>query len=452
MTSGLPRARPGRWLDVAWICLIGVTAIGHVTGLRNALAIVVPLATLGHVAGDWRTLPCKRVVGLLIVWASASLLWSAAPDVTASKLRTDLWLPALAGAAAFLLVRRTGDLRPLVVGLSLGIVVLALFSAFAYLPPLGIAAAIPFEQSAGIVRPLPHWYPGPGDASMYAILCIAPLVLAHGLYPRLRGLVRTAGALLAFVLITTNNRNGVVIAPLLLVFQWLLDRGADRRSAGTSSEAAAKPRLRRIVAGVVAAAIVAAALATVLEWGARERLAYLHAPSNRGSATMALIEHDTRPAIWRYYIVRGLQHPWIGLGFGRTVPGIGWQTASDRALARIEPNAYIHAHNILINWWLELGLVGLVLLGSVGVSLVVRSRAWLRTAGDTAEAGRIRNALLTTMMAGLARDLTDDFLVYGMAIAFVVILASLLGALARRASAPPPGPTDRDVVTSHHSP
>ena len=421
----------------AWVLTIGVTAVGHVTALRNTLTVAVSLATLAACLRDRRerpVWPCKSAVLALVLWATASVLWSQAPDVTLAKLRTDLYLPLLASLAIFCFVRRAG-LRSLVAGLVCGLVALAALSLFAYLPA-GIAPADwVLEQSAGIVRPLPHWYPGPGDASMFAVLAVAPLSLAWSASRerldagRRRALVVVAACLVAVVLVTTNNRNAILVAPLVLVFQWLLDRrtqpaGDVRRPDG---------RRRRLQAGA-ALVIGLVVVGSILEFGARERLAYLKRPLQGDSAAVELISQDTRPMIWRYYLARGIAHPWIGFGFGRTVPGIGMGTQADRALAAVEPNAYIHAHNMLINWWLQLGTIGVLLLGAVVASIVGAARALRDASGSPRRAARVVHTLYAIVLATLARNLTDDFLVYGMATAVGLCIAAMLGELSRLAS------------------
>ena len=450
------RFRAGRIaLACAWALLVAVLAVGHVTALRNSLTVLVSLVTLAICAREWRTIPCKSVTIALLAWAAVSILWSPATEVSWGKWRTDLLLPLLAGAAVFCFVRRARGFRVIVLGLVLGLAALSALSIFAYVPVEWVPKSWALEQSAGIVRPLPHWYPGPGDASMFAIFCIAPLYVAWrtttvAIAPvrvirRERVLLLVAWLLLALVSITTNNRNAVLVAPAVLILAIFLDRRARRGSttaivAGDVSIARhvrmTERRSARVAIVVFVALLSFAAIAAVLELGARERLRYLHKPLAGESAAIELLSNDTRPAIWRYYIVRGLEHPWIGMGFGRTVPGIGWRTESDRELAAVEPNAYIHAHNVVLNWWLQLGVVGLALLGTAMV-VIVRTAASFVQAADASRrpaARLVYQAVIVTLVATLARNLTDDFLVYAMATTFCVVIGALLGEASRLAA------------------
>lgn len=433
---GSPRSIATQVVGIAWVLMIGVVAIGHVTALRNTLTILVSLVSLVLYLRDWRALPCKAIVFALLAWATVSLCWSSAPDVTLSKLRTDFLIPLLAGAATFYFVRQAEGLRYVVAGIVFGLVALGVLSTFAYIPQGVVPANWPLEQSGGIVRPLPHWYPGPGDASMFAILAIGPLCMAWRLLrncpeaARMRVAFVAAGGLATYVLVTTNNRNAVLVAPLVLGFQWLLDRRSN-----TAVEA--RPHARRgLRSAYVAAALVCGVivLASILEFGARQRLTYLHRPLVGESAAIELVSADTRPMIWRYYLERGLAHPWIGFGFGRTVPGIGLKTQADRALADVEPNAYIHAHNVLLNWWLQLGVVGVTLLCAALGAMLSTARSLSAKAGRSRRACVVLHALYAVCLATLARNLTDDFLVFGMATMFCVCVAAMLGELSRLAS------------------
>ena len=445
MSDGVETSRRQAALGFAWMAMIAITALGHATALRNVVTVAVPLVTFAVCLRDWRALPVKAPLTLLVTWAAASLLWSAAPSITGGKLRTDLLLPLFAGLAAFCYVRDGRGLRYVVGGIGLAVFVLASLSAFAWLPVGWTPPGLVLEQGAGIVRPLPRWYPGPGDASMFAILAIAPLTMAWRVAGsasasasasrRETAFLSAAFVGVAFVLVTTNNRNAVLIAPVVVLFQWLLDRRVVRTTRPGPARAG---RVRRIALATTASLVAVVALAAVLEVGARQRLEYLRKPMTGDSAAIELVGADTRPMIWRYYVARAAEHPWIGLGFGRTVPGIGWNTERDRQLAAIEPNAYIHAHNVLLNWWLQVGAIGVALLLMVAVAAVRAALRWRRRAVDATRASLAFHALLATFAATFARNLTDDFLVYGMATAFCVVVGALLGESSRLAALAPP--------------
>lgn len=430
----------------AWVVTIAILALGHLTAVRNVVTVAVALLSLALYARDWRAIPCKTVALAVLALAAASLLWSAAPAVTWSKWRTDLAIPLLAGAGCFVFVRATGRFEAIVAGAVLGLVFLASFSVFAY-GTIDVPPGIPFERTAGIVRPLPRWYPGPGDASMFAIFALIPLYIASRAADAssMRRAVLAAGwLLLAFVLVTTNNRNAVLVAPFVLLLMWLLDRRSAHAPSGASAPATTPAvRAMRFARWVVIVLLLVATVGAALEWGARERLRYLRKPMQGDSAAIALASADTRPAIWRYYARHGLEHPWLGMGFGRTVPGIGWETESDKTLSAVEPNAYIHAHNLLLNWWLQLGVAGVALLVAAAVTIERTARRLRDAATASASARTLYVAVVGVLTATLLRNLTDDFLVFGMATMFCVVTAALLGEASRLASAQASEPRTR---------
>ena len=158
-------------------------------------------------------------------------------------------------------------------------------------------------------------------------------------------------------------------------------------------------------------------------------------PPSSGSASSNLVANwltawrnilvsDTHPTIWRFFAEQGLAHPWIGVGFGKPLAayaygadawsaqwshwaqssrgasavmsagpdsadanGVGQtsQPARLRGLAADAPPA--QAHDMLLNTWLQLGVVGVALQLWLWLALAnayLRSgpaNGWLKAAG-----------------------------------------------------------------------
>ena len=221
------------------------------------------------------------------------------------------------------------------------------------------------------------------------------------------------------IIVATNRRNALIVFLLITpLFFVLLGRNEKHVS-------------RKMVALFFGAFIIATAIvAGLFEYGARERLSLVERaalPPNT-SAAFKLMRSEPRPQIWGYYLKKAEQHPWIGVGFGRTLPAIYYNTHDDKALSAIDPLAVIHAHNLLLDWMLQTGLLGLAIFLSLLVA--VGRRAWHARAFSR-DHRLLACALLVTIAAMLLRNMTDDFLVYGIAIMFWATIGVLLGLLER---------------------
>lgn len=408
----------GKALFAGWWVMVAILPIGHLTGLRNAWTVVIVVATLAWVRREaWQDLPARATLLVLLAWCAASIGWSTAPAVSFGKFRSDLLIPLLSYAAAYGYARNTGSIRPIVGGLVTGLALLAVGSLYAFVPPtdpLGLRDWIRTETFPNIAAPMPIWYPGVGDASMAASLAAGLFLFARRIRDAIGRWALGIGWLaLVVVVVISNNRNAEIgIAVVAIVCFWVSRR---RRDPGTSSR-----RMAALAAGVAVAVVVL--VWVQLESGARERLAALKIPVDPGqSAFVELTSRDTRPMIWAYYTRLALQSPWVGVGFGRTVPGIHYGTEKDVALARVEVNAYTHAHNLFLNWWLQTGVIGVAILATALAQLVA---AALRRSGYARSAGFAMLAIIALM---LIRDATDDFLIYGMATLFWTLLGGLAG-------------------------
>ena len=425
-------------LAVGWWCVMTLLPIGHITGLRNTVSTVVVLATLIWLGRDfWRGLPARWLGVALLGWCAASISWSIVAEVSFGKWRTDLLLPLLAYAAAFGYVRRTGRIDVIIGGTITGIGCLALLSLPALLPSdlaLLLTRWLPVESFPNIANPLPIWYPGVGDASMAASLASASIVFAKRLLPTvplklLQGLSIVVWIFVLIIVIASNNRNAAIAIPAVVLFSVWLDR---RRRISSDDDRMERISWRRI-ALVCLVTIGLVGFMAMLEVGSRQRLQVIGVPiAADQSALVTLTERDTRPMIWAYYEKLAMRAPIIGVGFGRTVPGLTYHTQDDRQLARVEFNAYIHAHNLFLNWWLQTGVVGVLLLVTFVGAIVIR----VRRAGNVHDT-QARVATITVVaivLVMLIRNMTDDFLVFGMATMFWVLVGAFAAVALNRFS------------------
>lgn len=170
--------------------------------------------------------------------------------------------------------------------------------------------------------------------------------------------------------------------------------------------------------------VVLAALAGVFQQQMSKRLG-----DDAGGGIVAALERDGRLPIWKFAVGEALKHPGYGGGMGR------------ESLIRQYPEhpltqgVFVHAHNMLVNRLLQLGVPGLFAFVALFAAL-----AWAlwrqRRAGPLA-----RQAALVglAICAGVwAKNMTDDFFVREQAYLFWFLAGTLL-ALQREAgaSAPP---------------
>ena len=94
-----------------------------------------------------------------------------------------------------------------------------------------------------------------------------------------------------------------------------------------------------------------------------------------GGGIVAALERDGRLPIWKFAVGKALEHPWHGGGMGR------------ESLARQYPEhpltqgVFVHAHNMLVNRLLQLGVPGLL-------AFVALFAAWPGLYGGSAGPGR----------------------------------------------------------------
>jgi O-antigen ligase len=187
---------------------------------------------------------------------------------------------------------------------------------------------------------------------------------------------------------------------------------------------------------LLAFAVVGAAALGTLEYSARLRLN--DAPMATVSRDVAIdgrevqvpqafasigdtLSSDTRPKLWAFYAEQGKRHMWLGVGFGKPLPGMAYQSDIPQSLLQIEPQALTHAHNLFLDTWLQTGIIGvalqtLLLLGLVGsFRRAGRGDQWLCAAGIALVAGMI------------VKNATDDFMWQTTMLAFWSFAGLLLG-------------------------
>ena len=421
--AGAPRTGRELLIDALWLVWVATLPLGHVTGLHNTLAVLTIAVTLMVTGG--RGLLSTPALGWLIAllgFAALSLTWSPLPDVSGSKFRSDLLLPILGYFAAFQWSRRGGS-RAMLLGFAVGLALLAVFSLID-LAPADVVANWPLLDAPDQTgHRMAHWYPGVGDASGDVVLVLGPLLVWRYLAGHWRDATSSLLALCAvLVVLVSKNRDAVLLLPLGVALFALLWSARRVPSTGGSDPARVTARRWAIYPALVVAVLIAGLL--VIELVSQRRLEEARIMVPFGHATRYLMALDPRPHMWAEYLHLGSAHPWLGVGFGRTVPASVYDVAHDPVMLADHASGFEHAHNLFLNIWLQLGGLGLALLLLV---LAVLVRHAVRLLGRGQIASLCAAGALTLVATTVLRNSLDDFLIYSMASAFWIGVGLLLG-------------------------
>lgn len=392
--------------------LVAILPLGHVTALRNTLVgLVVGFAALQFPFALWRNIPGLVPWLVWLAFAAGSIAWSALPDASFQSFRSDQFYPFVIFLVTFQTVQYLGGRMAVAIGAAAG-TLLCLATMFG--AALLGADAEATTQEPGIQSWL-AWKAGdPTDSSTYVAFTAVPLFSI--LITSRRAWRRWAVAiwLLVFAAIGFHSENRTLVVALFVSFVGFLFALGLLRGG-----------LRwRLVVAVVAIGLAVSALC--VEIISRERLPAT--PPGR-SAALEMIMTDTRPAIWATYLELARKNPWFGVGLGRTVPSRIYHLEDDDALRRIDLQASAHAHNVMLDLVLQIGLIGLAVWIGLHIAIVRLAVQRAHRGGDREKAWAA--AVIALVLAMLVKNSTNDLLVYGNAILYWGLLGGMLGLIWR---------------------
>lgn len=413
-------ARVERVLWIACPVILFAVMFGHMTAIVfNALALLA-LGTLAAACSPerpslWRW-PLALPIACWVLWSLASVAWSAYPSVSIHAWCDEVFYPLVSFWGFWLLGTKTQRLHRFALVNWIACLLLAALSVL-YWGHLQPPTANTF--------PL-HFYNRVGHTSTLVVFAMA-LFCGVLLRPRWWP-VGVAGLIFClFTGLATLNR-----------FFW--------PAAAVTLLVALFPLYRRhVVMALLAFVVVGVAAVGTLEYSARLRLNDAQSASASATTTRDIaidghqvgvpqafssigdtVSSDTRPKLWAFYVQEAKRHKWIGVGFGKPLPGMVYQSEMPQNLLKLEPQALTHAHNLFLNTWLQTGLVGVVLEGVLLLCVMIsfwRTRGgdlWLCAAGIALVAGMI------------AKNTTDDFMWQTTMLAFWSFVGLLLGSAQQR--------------------
>jgi len=132
---------------------------------------------------------------------------------------------------------------------------------------------------------------------------------------------------------------------------------------------------------------------------------------------------DDRPEIWRFWINLIEQKPWTGVGFGRDLAQVTYHDILPPQAA--VTHSYAHAHNLFLDYGLQMGIGGIVILILLFLSIV--KEFWSLYKSEDKKTSTIGICGIVLVVGFVSKNLTDDFFWRGNALFFWSLVGILLG-------------------------
>jgi O-antigen ligase len=395
-----------KWLAVAFLASV---LFSHTNALRfllllagiGAVAVAAIQARTGAERDGLALVPPALLPFLLwMAWAGASLAWSQEPELSLKEFTNELgytlavfWFCYLAGQAP-------GAARALGYGLGAAAAAVCLVAGYEYFLNRS-------HYDFGL-------HGGSGNLSSALITLVPCLLLV--LWLSSRGVATARASALAWVCLgftalgayTTLNRT-IWIALILQIF--LIGALILWRSPSEG-----RPGKRKLIGSAAALAVVAvlAAVAIVQVQGERRELLR----QRPGKEALADPQNDPRLRIWPYAVDIVRERPLLGMGYGR---GIARKLLHERFPER----EIWHAHNLVLETAIEVGIPGAaLLLALIGMTAVYGYR-YARSKDEIRAACGI--AVLCIVTGMLLRNMTDVLWVRQNALLYWGIIGMLFG-------------------------
>ncbi|MET0180503.1 MAG: O-antigen ligase family protein [Novosphingobium sp.] len=417
-------------MALEWAALLAlVIALWFATRPRSepALGWAVAVAVLALPAlqlvplppGLWQDLPGRTMEAAALALVDAGGRWM---PLAVSPPRTLAALLALVVPLVLLVLTARSD-RPLRTGLIAAVAGLAVLSALVGIVQLaGPALEFYAERNVGYLTGFQANRNAQADVLLIGIVALA--ALAGGRVGRdSRSVATLAGiALLAVAILFTGSRAGIaLLVPTLTGVTWWL--GSDR--------------LRRVRPASLAA------LSAVVAAGAGALLLALRDNPVAGRIAARFGEGGgPRPELWSDTLfAAGLHWPW-GSGLGSFVPVF---VAAER-LEMVDPSHPNRAHNDYLEFALEAGAPGMILLAGLAALLAWCLRGRWRAAAAGSERAEVVFAGSTLLI--LAAHSIVDYPLRSMALAALLGVASGIVAAPRTLTMARPARSGGQVETS----
>jgi O-antigen ligase len=328
-------------------------------------------------------------VAALVLVAVASILWAEHARPAARELRTVVFEAALFYSLFRVLVRDLREAWRVVDALIFGGVLIALVGAYQWVSGENLIAAEGVSRVRG-------FYGSPNNLALYLgrVLPLALAAAVWGVRGRWRWAYAVASAVMLVGVLLTYSRGAWLLGmPVALLFL-------------------AAMRGRRAVAITVVVLVIALALVALTAGG--DRVALL---VDAGQGTSFL-----RLQLWKSSIAMVRDHPILGVGLDNFLYHYRTQYVLPTAWEEFNLS---HPHNIVLDFWLRLGLAGLVVIGWLLFGFLQRgSQAVARGRNGSEPAMVMAVGLMASVVYMLAHGLVDNaFFLVDLGFAFMLAMA-----------------------------
>jgi len=385
-----------RWQLLPATLFLLILPINHTMALRLVTLFLAAGIALAYVRRH--PIPLISLKLPLALWAGVALLsltWSADPWFSLNEIKTEIGYGLLAFLTFYVLTDSEKTFRLWLAAIMLGLLATILF------------ALKDFWQLGSWQGYEWDWQHGYVSYSTY-LVTVAPFLFYLLLNPSQNRFIRYLAwfALPLFLFIAYVNANRMfwisfaIVASLFLGLAWIKIRHTAHS--------------RRIVPIALVILIVAGiAFASV----AKKKIA---APESTQAALSETFQQSERYIIWRYWSDHIAERPWTGVGFGRDLPHYTYPKPKEWS----DP-WFAHAHNLFLNYLLQLGVFGLAVLLFLLGSIVQRFWIFYRSTNNELSMIGICGIAITTAM--VTKNMTDDLFWRTDALLFWALVGLLLG-------------------------
>lgn len=394
------------WSLLPAVLFLFLLPLNHNMALRLlALALTGAIAIGYALKNSIPRMPLKLPLALWTGIATLSLTWSLNPTLSFNELKTEIGYGMIAFFSFYALTQSEREWKLWLKCIAAGMVTTATLALWANRANLADFRNYDLDWQHGFVTYSTYL------TTILPVLIYLWLKTPIAKYPR--NLLWLIVPLFLFAGYATLNRMFWITSSFVFmtwVGLWWVRHGR-RNQIGT------------ILAVAIGSVLVIALLfLTVANQRPADTVIRPSATTMTSSHLVDTFEHSERYDIWHFWLARVVEKPLTGVGFGRDLPHFIYADMKPREWHTL---MFAHAHNVLLNSALQLGIVGLAaflfLLGAL-----VR-RFWHLYRSPLEEASLIGICGITTVIAMLSKNMTDDLFWRGDALLFWVLMGILLG-------------------------